>query len=260
MLYKDNRFDIAVYDQSAAKERGNDGIVSSGVLAFVFVAGTKTLATLYSDTERTALTNPISRSQFGTDGQLAFYTQESSVDIYLAHSDGSCGLYLAKDKYCHSLGLDRSGIDKCLITTFADSDNTEVDTGLDFPVGAWVYRAGAYVRTVDATETVSFGILSTETGGDTDGLISGLSVATAGWVEPYTVTAGGNESYVSADFYGPLMGNLQVGSDVAGQAGSHLPRGHHVAGSNGRSLVYAGSAGSDTAAGEAYFWFKQLPL
>jgi hypothetical protein len=85
--------------------------------------------------------------------------------------------------------------------------NTETASFV-LPKGAIIHPDFIYVDvvTADSAITVDVGILSTETGGDADGLCDGLSVASTGIVRPaLTITQGTNAQYVSATTYGILI-------------------------------------------------------
>ena len=59
--------------------------------------------------------------------------------------------------------------------------NTETDSGIDLPYNVATARAGS-VRVLerDAGETITMGLLSSEPGGDADGFLTAVSVATLG--------------------------------------------------------------------------------
>lgn len=258
--YGDRYWDIAVYDQSSAKERSDDSRITTGVYAMVYQAGTKTLATLYKDDRRVnTLSNPISRSDFATYEGLKFYSAETSLDIVLHHSDGTVAVHRAVPYDLHSLGMDRSNPFKCMVVPFAASDNTETDLSVDFPYDSWIKKAALYVRTADSGETLNLGLLSSETAGDADGLLVSASVNGTGWVKPIAYTVGSNETYVSTTTYGTLMARGIVGTDAASDFGlaGGVP-GHVVTGSNAVSLSVTHSASAPTSVGEAYVWFDEL--
>lgn len=233
--------------------------ITTGVTAFVYQAGTKTLATLYTNKTRTSLANPITRAQFAIDDQVAFYTAETSVDIYINDSQGNeKWLFGVTPTNQHAIKLDRSSSTKHLVIPFGASDDTETDTGIDLPLDCIVVDAGIEVVTQDATETIAVGLLSSETNGDADGLLVGVSVATAGYVKPLAVTTGGTETYWSTTSYGSLMGVGIVGTNTASDFGVPGGTGHVVTGSNARSITYTGSAGTDTAAGYIHLWFNLI--
>lgn len=255
-MYQDNCFDIRLVDDACLDGTSNDGQVSSGVTYFVMDAGTKTFSTIYSNRNRTAKTNAVTRSQFATDGAIKFFGPNSSYDIFVAHSDGSTAFYSGVTPQTHTRRLNRSQNSKCLVVPFGVSDNVETDTTIDFPLGALVYDARLLVTTADATETLSVGLLSTESGGDADGFLAGISVAATGWVAPAASTVGGSETYLSAVTYGALLGEFLAGSNSAGDVGTFLR--FHKQITVAKSVSYTGSSGSDTAAGFIFLPFLQM--
>jgi len=73
------------------------------------------------------------------------------------------------------------------------TDNSEVDVGGDIDAGDIVFDAYVDVNTAEATattKTIDVGLLASESGGDADGLIDGISVAATGVVYP-TLASGG---------------------------------------------------------------------
>jgi len=132
---------------------------------------------------------------------------------------------------------------------FGASDNTETDTYIDLPTDVVVRDAWIDVTTADSTETLNVGLLSSESGGDADGFLSGVSVGTAKKVfGEVTVTSGSNEDYFSACTYGALLADFTAGSDTATDVGTYARKYHRCDGT-AKSVTYTGSAGSDTAAG-----------
>lgn len=259
--YGDKQYQLSVVDQksyNAVGEAGTSFTLSSGVLVFVYDAGTKTLSTIYSDRKRTAKTNPISRTQFATDAGVLFYGASASYDIYLAHTDGSVAFYGGVSPLEHRLPLSRTGADRLLVFPMVfNSGGTEVDTGLDLPLGSLVYDAWVNVTTVDATETVDVGLLSSGTNGDADGFLAAVSVATAGVPARFTYTTGSNETYLSAVTYGALLAARSLGNDVATDVGSFGRLQHFVTGSNTTRVTYTPST-SDTFVGYGYIAYKIL--
>src|SRR6476659_1430146 len=105
--YQDNKYDVAVYDvQFSRGPENEDGAITSGLLVFVYDAGTKTLSTIYGDALRTALANPITRSQFATDGRIKFWGAAAGYDIVVCHSDGSRATYPGVTPRVHSVNMD----------------------------------------------------------------------------------------------------------------------------------------------------------
>jgi hypothetical protein len=136
--------------------------------------------------------------------------------------------------------IDTVSRNQVAIVPFAIGDTTattETDTGFDFPLYSAVLPTPMIrVLTVDATETVDVGLLSSETAGDADGFGVTLSVATAGLVKA-TVLQGSN-----------TMGALFEVQDSA-NAGDLTHEAHVVTGSNATSITYTLTAGTDTAEG-----------
>lgn len=135
---------------------------------------------------------------------------------------------------------------------FSPSDNSETTTYIELPADMVVTNAFIDVVTVDATETIDVGLLSSEGGGDADGFIAAASVATAGKVMPgAAVTAGANETYFSANTLGEMLSDFLAGTDAATDVGT-FARKPHVCDGTAKTVSYTGSAGSDTAAGFIY--------
>jgi hypothetical protein len=252
------KYEIQVKDARSFDAVSDEGLITSGLYTFVYDAGTKTLSTLYSDGNGTSLANPITRAQNATDAMIKFWSGSISHDIFIADDKGNVVEHLGVTPQTHLVPLGRSGSDKVMIFPMVfNSGGTETDTGLDLPYKAHVYDVAVEVVTVDATETVDIGLLSSETAGDADGLVAAVSVASSGFVKPFVNTAGGNETYVSSAKYGALMGPSIVGTDVDKDNGVARGWGHVVDGANAKSITYTPST-SDTFAGYGYVYFKQL--
>lgn len=232
--------------------------ITSGVYVFIYDAGTKTLSTCYSNSSGVALTNPVTRTTFATKGKIDFWTAQTSVDIFIADDKGNTALVAGLTPTDHVLTLDRSGLDKCMVAPFVfNAGGTETDTGLDFPVGAYIHDFLVEVVTVDATETLGIGLLSSETAGDADGIAVAVPLDNAGFIKPYTITDGATEDYVGATYKGALMGIGSTGTNTANDFGQPGGAGHVVTTGNATSLVYIPSS-SDTAAGYIHVFFRQL--
>lgn len=255
--FNDNKYDIRVTG-SAPDGRSADGDITSGCYVFVYDAGTKTLATIYADGLRTSLANPITRSQYATDGRIKFYGAASSYDLFIAHSEGHVVRKTGVTPNTHSIVLETDGLDKCMVFPMVfNAGGTETDTGLDLPKLAKVYDVAMEVVTTDATETCAIGLLSSETAGDADGLMVATSVANSGYFQGYATSVGSNETYISAVRYGALMGVGSAGTDAANDFGQPGGPGHVVSGSNAVSISYTPSS-SDTFAGYGYVYFRHL--
>lgn len=259
MGFRPSLYQISLLNQRSLNGHSSDGAITSGALVFIYTAGTKTLATIYSD-EKMATTkaNPITRAQFATDGMIQFYAAAASVDVFVALSDGSVARYSSVTPTTHVLPINTDGVDKCLVFPMVfEASGTETDTGLDLPKMAKVYDVALEVITVDATETVSIGLLSSETAGDADGLMLATSVAVAGFFQLWATTDGATEDFISAARAGALIGIGSVGTDGANDFGQPGGPGHIVTGSNATSVSYQPSS-SDTFAGYGYVFFRHL--
>lgn len=103
-------------------------------------------------------------------------------------------------------------------------NTVEVDTGLILPAHAIVTDVFLNVLTAEATgatKTVKVGLLSTQVGGNAQGFLNGVSVATTGIKRGVaTVTAGGTETFYASTTRGALfVSNFKAGSNVAGDTG-----------------------------------------
>lgn len=92
-------------------------------------------------------------------------------------------------------------------------NTSESDTGVDLPAGVLVTGALIQVTTAASGGTIDVGILSTESGGDADGFIDGVSCAATGFVVPNNVDATAANN---------TMGVLLVESDILSADGTAL--------------------------------------
>lgn len=96
------------------------------------------------------------------------------------------------------------------------ADNTELDLGGDIASDIIVDDAYVVVNTAESTattKTIDVGLLASETGGDADGFLDGISVAAAGEISATLVNAT------------PTLGALL--RVVSGAAGEHCREPHH---------------------------------
>jgi hypothetical protein len=109
----------------------------------------------------------------------------------------------------------------------------EQDSKFDLPARAVLYDVLVDVKTPEvtgATKTLDVGLLSTQSGGNAQGLVAALSVTAAGVQRPgATVTTGTNETYFSATTRGALLAAFRAGTNVDGDSGLYLEK-PHVAG------------------------------
>ena len=143
------------------------------------------------------------------------------------------------------------------------NDNSETDTGFDIPKGCVIYPWEFFliVDTVDATETIEVGILSTESGGDADGFIDAFSIATGGVynvMNMVTITDASNAIYYSANTIGDLFFAGYEWANTSGNNGCIMLkafRGDGLA----ESISYTCSAGSDVFVGRLCFRLHFTP-
>lgn len=252
MGFAQSKYDITVKDSRTGEP------ITTGCYVFVYTAGTKTLATLYSNAANASLANPITRALYATAGKISFFAADTSVDIFVNDDKGNSSFVPSIAPTDHTITLDRAGVAKCLVAPWVfNAGGTEVDTGLDLPLNTLVTDVLVEVVTTDATETLNVGLLSTETAGDVDGFAALVSIATAGFIRPWVNTDGTNEDFVATPYKGALIGLGSAGTDAANDFGQSGGYGHIVTGANARSLVYQPSS-SDTGAGYFYTFFRHL--
>ena len=140
-----------------------------------------------------------------------------------------------------------------MIAAEFDASTSETDTTIDLPDGSVVLDVFLDVATADTGITLDVGLLSTESGGDADGFLDGISVAATGLVHPdVTVTGGSNEDYLSACTYGAFLADFTAGTDTATDVGTFARHYHLTDSVTAKSISYTASAGADTAAGYIY--------
>jgi len=228
-------FDIQVGDRYSSR-----AVIAAGGKALVCLTGVYTLATLADpDNDFAALSQPVALVR----GRLRFAVARSAgapvgVDVYgTAPSGHGFQLYNAKAGTPSQVRIDLGNPNSQVVAPFSFATGvvaSVVDTGLDFVtgmlVGPYVY---ADVKVIDATETIDFGLLASESGGDEDGFCALLDVATAGVIRP---------TWISTTTAGALIKQSQDSAAV------FTPR-PHVINATAVSLTYTLTSGSDTAAG-----------
>lgn len=241
--------------QLVDKRKGTNINDDTGVVN-VLTAGSPVEATIYSNTKGTAASNPLTF----TDGKVSFFTRKSvtSVDLSICTAAGDALFITSQLPGEIMVEVDTQKREQMLIVPFAASDNAETDTGFDLPVNMLIEDVLLRVVTVDAAETVDFGILSSEAGGDANGFITLASVATAGYPElTPQITGGTNIDYVGTNYVGALLATSIAGADAVATVGGFTPKKYRTDGT-AKSLTYTGSAGSDTAAGYFMLSYKKL--
>jgi hypothetical protein len=216
-------------------------ISATGGVVFVAQAGTAKKQTIYSPSTGLAITNPMAL----TNGSFNFNVPDTvqSVDLYILSPTGHMtvlkGVEPSGDA---SIMLDDKSLDTTLVIPFSATDQTgdatETDTLFVLP-GAVQPNVAVQVTATDATETILFGTLASDSG-DADGFGVGISGATSGYIKPTLVNGG------------TTLGALLFVQDSA-NAGDEAPE-QNVS-MIGKKVTYTLSAGSDTAQG-----FLVLPV
>jgi hypothetical protein len=213
-----------------------DAISASGGKCYVATAGGAAKAALLNAAGAT-LANPVSL----TAGVIEFYVDDSvnSVDLYVQAPSGHAVILKGVPASGpNAIFINKSTLNTVLVVPFSATDSTaaaETNTGFTVPTRAAVLPAGigVEVRTVDPTETLDVGTLSTDSG-DADGFLAAVSVATAGFIKG-TLANGAL-----------TLGALLFVQDSA-NAGDEAPEPNTT--STGKAITYTLTAGSDTAAG-----------
>ena len=228
----------------------------------VLTADAPTSPTIYSDANGTSVSNAVRTPRSFVNGTVRFWTDQSvtSVDLSLMTAKGEAYFFEDVAYSCHRLDINPFQRDHLLVLPFGASDNSETDTGIDLPANLLVRDAFIRVTTADATETLDVGILSSESGGDADGLLMLMDVANLGFVNPFpVVTNGTNIDYnVHTSGRGALLKQGIAGADAVATCGGVQPRFYRTDGT-AKSVTYTGSTGSDTAAGYIILSYTRLP-
>ncbi len=142
------------------------------------------------------------------------------------------------------------------------SDGTEQDSGWDLPSKAIVLDVFLEVTTAESTgttKTLDVGLLSSETGGDADGFLDGVSTASTGLVRGVaTITAGANENYFSSTTRGVLLASLTPGSDAATDVGTYYEKYHLSDSVTAKSVSYTAGSAQTEFAGNIYIVYIEL--
>lgn len=225
--------------------------------------------TVFGDDTSTSLTNPVTTTNFASasycKGRVQFRVDpgeatDTYVDLIVVDAASGYTAFVEDfDQYQHKIVIDeRPNVLHHGCIWFTASDNSETDTGVDIVADSFIHDVWVEIVTVDATETIDVGLLSTEAG-DANGFRAGVSVATAGFpTDTGVITNGSTIDYTAASTYGALLVTAITGSDVVATCGGKSYIGHIITGSNATSLTYTGSAGSDTAAGYIHYFFTRM--
>jgi hypothetical protein len=147
------------------------------------------------------------------------------------------------------------------------NSGVETSTGFVLPTNARIYPwdMGVIVDTVDSGKTINVGILSSQTGGDADGFIVGLSLTTAGLIWPIqTITAGTQMTYISANTLGVLfMGGTYAqfnGANVTGIVPPVPLYKPYMCDGLAKTISYTCTTGSTTFTGRLVFRVRVWPV
>ena len=228
----------------------------------VLTANAPTSPSIYSDNSGTSVSNPVRTPRTFSNGRVRFWTDRSVTSVDLVLMTAKKQAYFLEDVPYSRHRLLVSAVDwsHTLVLPFGVSDNTEVDTGIDLPGAVLVTDAHLKVTTVDATETLDFGLLSSEANGDADGFMLVQSVATAGFVTGYPVITNGTniDFALHTSGYGAFLKQGLAGADAVASVGG-VTRRYYLTDGVAKSVTYTGSAGSDTAAGYLILEYKRVP-
>lgn len=123
------------------------------------------------------------------------------------------------EQYNTALNLKHLGLKAIAVRFKFDTGTTETDMGFDLPADAEVQDALIYVHTAEVTgttKTLDVGLLSSESGGDLDGFLDGVSVSTTGLKRSSnTITVGANNTFLASTTLGALLRDFVAGEDIA---------------------------------------------
>jgi hypothetical protein len=228
-------------------ERNGRPIDDDTGVANILTAGNPDEITL-TDKFGTSLANPLAFS----NGELRFYTAKTvtSLDVSLLTATGYARYATSMSADEHTLKINREQRRQILVLPWLfNAGATETDTGFDLPANCLVTDAHLRVTTLDAGETIDVGILSSESGGDADGFLKAMSIATAGFVNAYGVVTGGtNIDFLDVTAgYGALLLQSIAGADAVATVGGAARRYYRTDGT-AKSITYTPST-SDTGKG-----------
>lgn len=216
------------------KDRATDEtIITAGGKVYVAQAGDPTKQTIY-DKDGAALSNPFTP----TRGFINFFAPDTveSVDLFILAPGGEFLVRkTVKPSGPNEFKVDTDRRDQAFVIPASITDTTaatETATGFVIPAkGMMLPRPLVDVHTIDATEDIDVGTLSTDSG-DADGFIDSVSVGTAGIAKATLLNSG--------DTFGALL-SVQDSAN----AGDDAPEGDVTM--VGKQITYTFSTGSDTA-------------
>ncbi len=255
--YGDKQFSLTVNDERGFYISTSVGQVTDSVQAFIYTAGTKTLATIYADRKRTTKANPITTTQFAIDKQVLFYGPNASYDIFIAHNDGSTQSVLAVTPLQHRISLNRNSGERHMVIPWTAPGTTETST-LNLPYDSIVHMVSIEVVTAESGKTLSVGLLSSQSNGSATGFVNAVSTTTAGYPALSVFTVGGSETYFASTVLGSFFQVSDAGANTALHYGSFWPSSKIITGANANTVSYTGSSGSSTGTGYIHLFFRLL--
>ncbi|HSW65038.1 MAG TPA: hypothetical protein VLH56_17265 [Dissulfurispiraceae bacterium] len=243
--------------------------VSTGITYRVMAIDTATAETLYYYNGSTALTNPVSTTNFAAttvgNGLVRFRvdptdaTNDRYVDLIVTDTAGGYSVFVENfDKYTHTIVIDaRPNMVHQGTIWFGASSTAEQNTGITFAPNTFIHDVRVEVVTAASAITVDVGLLSTDTAGDADGFRAGLLMTNTGYVaDTGVITAGTTIDWTAASTYGALLYKSIAGSDAVAAGGGRSYLGHVVSGTNSGKLTY--SLYSTSGAGFIHYWFNRI--
>lgn len=140
----------------------------------------------------------------------------------------------------------------------------EQDTGYDLIAKGLLLDVLLDVTAAEVTggtKTLNVGLLSSESGGDADGFVAGLSVASTGLKRPgVSIIAGGTETYVGSWTRGVLLApHPKAGTNNAGDTGIYIEQPHLTGSVTAKSVSFtAGSNDWVEFRGDLYLIYAEI--
>lgn len=148
------------------------------------------------------------------------------------------------------------------IAITAAGDTSENDTSWDLPAKAVVLDVFVDVGTAEATastKTIDVGLLASESGGDADGFLNGISTAATGLVRGVpTLTTGSNEVYLASTTLGVLLEAFTAGSDLATDVGTVYDSPHLSDSVTSKSVSWTAGEAQTEFVGSIYIVYIEL--
>ncbi|MCH8290217.1 hypothetical protein IH992_03820 [Candidatus Poribacteria bacterium] len=148
------------------------------------------------------------------------------------------------------------------IAITAKGDTVENDTAFDLPAKAVVLDVFLDVTTAEATastKTIDVGLLASESGGDADGFLDGISTGATGLQRGIpTLTTGSNEVYFASTTRGVLLESFTAGTDVATDVGTVYDKSHLSDGVTAKSVSWTAGEAQTEFAGDLYIVYIEL--